>query len=149
MLKTKCNSVQKRVRNALSHTLLHSVCKIFKKKIFTLFRSTLMNNLRFFTYKCTHIIKKVNINFKVFKMQLYCSVTLQVSPKTPISEESKKKTSAKIQILPQKKISEWFGHKTTEPICFRKSCMKNQRKLIISKICGFRSRKGSNIWTLL
>ena len=38
-----------------------------------------------------------------------------------------------------------FCPKTTEPIRFLKSCMKNQLKLIIPKRCGFWSKKGSNI----
>ena len=59
-LKTKCNSVRKRVKNALSRTLLHIVFKMIKKKNFPSIKSTQKNNLRFFTKKCTHFFKTSN-----------------------------------------------------------------------------------------
>ena len=42
------------------------------------------------------------LDLKVFKLQRYSSVTLNVSPKNPISGVKKKITSSKIQISPQK-----------------------------------------------
>ena len=50
-------SVREMVKNALSRTLLHLVFKIFKKKNFTFIKSALESNLRFFTNKCTHLLK--------------------------------------------------------------------------------------------
>ena len=69
--------------------------------------------------------KQVIRDSKMFQLQRYSSGTLHVSPKTPISEGSKKVTSTKIQISLFIK-SEWFDHKTIEPISFWKSCMPNQ-----------------------
>ena len=60
ILKTTHNSVRERVKNALSRTLLHLVFKIFKKKNFTFIKSAFLNNLRFFTKKCTHLLKTIN-----------------------------------------------------------------------------------------
>ena len=60
ILKTTHNSVRERVKNALSRTLLHLVFKIFKKKNFTFIKSAFLNNLRFFTNKCTHIFETSN-----------------------------------------------------------------------------------------
>ena len=57
ILKTTHNSVRERVKNALSRTLLHLVFKILKKKNFTFIKSAFLNNLRFFTNKCTHLLK--------------------------------------------------------------------------------------------
>ena len=52
--------VRESVKNALSCTLLHLVFKIFKKKNFTIIKSAYVNNLRFFTNKCTHFLKTSN-----------------------------------------------------------------------------------------
>ena len=84
----------------------------------------------------------------IVKLQRDSSVTLHVSPKTPISDGSKKITSTKIQILPCNFFPDWFGHKTIEPIRFWKSCMKHQFRLIFPRKLGFWSQKGVNIWTL-
>ena len=89
-----------------------------------------------------HIFEKpVIIDLKVFKMQRYSSITLQRGQRKWPPQKSK---------LLLKKFSWliWSGPKTTEPIRFQKSCMKNQLKLVIPKKCGFWSRKGSKIWTL-
>ena len=37
-----------------------SVFKILKKKNFTIIKSAFLNNLRFFTSKCTHLLKTSN-----------------------------------------------------------------------------------------
>ena len=58
---TTHNSVRERVKNALSRTLLHLVIKIFKKKNLTFLKSAFLNNLRFFTNKCTHLLKTSNL----------------------------------------------------------------------------------------
>ena len=60
ILKTKCNSVRERAFFTLSRTLLCVVFKIFKKKNFTIIKSAFVNNLRFFTNKCTHLLKTSN-----------------------------------------------------------------------------------------
>ena len=146
---TKCHSVRERVKNAFSRKMFNLVLKIFKNKTFTLMKSTNWNNLRFFTNTCTHLFKQILFDSKFFKLQRYSSVTLSLSPKIPISEGLRKITSTKIQILPRKNFPDSFGHKTIEPIWFWKDFMKNQLKLIFPKKCGFRSWKGSNIWTLL
>ena len=70
-------------------------------------------------------------------MKRYSSVTLQVSPKNPISEEKLKITSPKIKISPQKKFPEWFGHKEIERICFWKSNMKNSSNWFFQRNVGF------------
>ena len=88
------------------------------------------------------------MNRKVLKIERYSSVTLHVRPKNPISREKLKIISTKIQFSPQKFFTEWFCHKPIEPICFWKFFMKNELKLMFPKKCGFRTRKGSNIWTL-
>ena len=54
----------------------------------------------------------------MLKLQRDISVSLNVSPKTPISGGSKKMTSTKIKISPQKKFTDWFGHTTIEPFLF-------------------------------
>ena len=56
----------------------------------------------FFTNACTPIWKQVIIDCKVFKIQRFSSITRRDSPNTPISEGSKKITSTKIEMLPQK-----------------------------------------------
>ena len=81
-------------------------------------------------------------------MQRDSCTTLDVISKKPISWEKKKIMSTKIQILSRKFFPEWFGHKEIEHICFRKTSIKNQLKLIFQKICEFWSWKGSNISTL-
>ena len=55
ILKTTHNSVRERVKNVLSHTLLHLVFKIFKKKNFILIKSVFVNILRFFLQTNAHI----------------------------------------------------------------------------------------------
>ena len=60
ILKTKCNSVRERAFFTLSRTLLCVVFKIFKKKNFTFIKSAFLNNLRFFTNECTHLLKTSN-----------------------------------------------------------------------------------------
>ena len=57
ILKTKCNRVRERAFFTLSRTLSCVVFKIFKKKNFTLIKSAFVNNWRFFTNKCTHLLK--------------------------------------------------------------------------------------------
>ena len=47
ILKTTHDRVQESVKNAVSHTLLHLVFKIFIKKNFAIIKSALVNNLRF------------------------------------------------------------------------------------------------------
>ena len=91
--------VRESVKNALSRTLLHLVFKIFKKKNFTHIKSDFVNNLIFFTNKCTHLLKTSNFEPQGPQMQRYSSVTLHVSPKNPISAKKKKITFSKIQIL--------------------------------------------------
>ena len=66
----------------------------------------------------TSLKKKVILGRKVFKMQRYSSVTLNVIQKNPISAEILKISSTKIQILPKIFSPEWFGPKQTEAICF-------------------------------
>ena len=61
ILKTKCNSVQERVKYALSRTLLHLVFKIFKKINFTLIQSAELKFFSFFTNKGAHIFQKSNL----------------------------------------------------------------------------------------
>ena len=136
-----CSSVQKRAFYTLFCILIHLVFKKFKKKNFKLIlKKSFLNNLIIFHPMNSNIVyKPVIFNRKEFKMQRYSSVTVHFSPKTPISEGSKKITSIKIQILPLKKFLARFGPKTTEPICFQKFCMTYQLKLIIPKKCGFQS----------
>ena len=55
ILKTYCNTVREKAFFTLFCTLLHLVFKNF-----TLMRISFLNNLRFFTYKCTHIFKTGN-----------------------------------------------------------------------------------------
>ena len=59
IFKTTHNSVRERVKSDLSRTLLHFF-KIFKKKNFTFITSAFVNNLRFFTNKCTFFLKTGN-----------------------------------------------------------------------------------------
>ena len=87
----------------------------------------------FFPSACTRLFKIIIFNNKVFKSQRYISVTLNLSPKTPISVEKWKVTS----------------RKEIEPIHFWKYFIKNQLKLMLSKKCVFRSQKGWQIRTLL
>ena len=85
----------------LSHTLLHLVLKIFKKKNFTLIKMTRLNTLRFFANESTHFFKISNFDSKVFKLHCYNSVTQHVSPKNPISGKKLRITSTKIQSSPK------------------------------------------------
>ena len=149
ILKTTHNSVWERVKNALSCTLLHLVFKIFKKKNFPFIKTAFVNSLRFFTNKCTHLLKPVILGRKVLKMQRYSSVTLHVSPKNSISAENLKITFAKIQILCHKFffLSGLVQNKLKLYV-FEMDFMTNQLKLTVPKKCWFRSWKGSNIWTL-
>ena len=92
ILKTTYDRVRESRKNALSRTLLHLVFKIFKKKNFAIIKIAFLNNLRFFTNECTHLLKQVILDRKVLKMQRYSSVTLHVIPKNPISAEKSKIT---------------------------------------------------------
>ena len=60
ILMTTHDRVRESVKNALSCTLLHLVFNIFKKKNFTIIKSAFLNHLRFFTNKCTHLLKTSN-----------------------------------------------------------------------------------------
>ena len=71
-------------------------------------------------------------HWKVFKLQSYISVSLNLSVKPPNSEVKLNVKPTKIQIWFNKK-SEWFSHKTSEPNGFRKDFMDNQLKLMFSK----------------
>ena len=64
LLKYFEDRVRESVKNALSGTLLHLVFKIFKKKNFTIIKSAFVNNLRFFTNKCTHLLKTSNFGLQ-------------------------------------------------------------------------------------
>ena len=61
ILKTTHDRVRESVKYALSHTLLHLVFKIFKKKNFAIIKSAFVNNLRCFTNECTHLLKTSNL----------------------------------------------------------------------------------------
>ena len=87
-------------------------------------------------------LKQIIVDRKVSKLQRDSSVTLHVSPKTPILEGSLKNFFTKIQISPLKIFPEWFVHKTIEPVRIWKSCIMNQLKLIFPKKCWFWSWKG-------
>ena len=65
ILKTTHNSVQERVKNALSRTLRRLVFKIFKKKNFTFIKSAFANNFRFLPNKCAHLLKTSNFEPQV------------------------------------------------------------------------------------
>ena len=64
ILKTTHDRVQESVKNALSRTLLHLVFKIFRKKNITIIKSAFLNNLRFFTNKCTHLLRTSNFGLQ-------------------------------------------------------------------------------------
>ena len=57
ILKTTHNSVREKLKNALSRTMIHLVFKIFKRKNFTFIKSAFVKSLKFFTNKCTHLLK--------------------------------------------------------------------------------------------
>ena len=95
ILNTKCDSVRERQFFTLSHTLLFLILKTKQK--------TLTKKFKFVTNKCTHISKTNKCDRNIFKLQRYCTVSLHVSQKNPISEVKKKEkiTFPKIQILPR------------------------------------------------
>ena len=96
-----------------------------------------------------HIFKKqVILNRKVLKMQLYSSVTLHVSPKNPISAEKWKINFSKIRILPQKFFLIGLVLSKLKLYIFEMDFITIQLKLTVPNKCGFRSWKGSNIWTM-
>ena len=86
----------------------------------------LNQTIRDFVLAHVHIIFNIIISYsKVFKLQRDSSVILNISPKTPISAEKLKITSAKINIWPLNCFPEWFGLKEIEPKRFWKYFMKN------------------------
>ena len=100
ILKTKYNSVQEMAFLSLSRTLLYLVVNIFQKKNFTSMKSTWWNNLRF-----CHQWMQTYVKTKYFWPQVLQTAVLQHhwSPfrsEKQISEESLKRNSTKIPILP-------------------------------------------------
>ena len=82
-------------------------------------------------------------------MQRYSSVTLHVSPKNPISAEKLKITSNKSIFCPIKFFLSGVVQNKLKLYVFKMDFMTIQLKLTVPKKYGFRSWKGSNIWTLL
>ena len=80
------------------------------------------------TLSCVVILDR-----KVLKMQRYSSVTLNISPKNPISAGKKKITFSKIQILAQNFFPEWFGPKQIEAIRFPNEFHDNSAQTDCSK----------------
>ena len=85
ILNTKCDSVRERQFFTLSHTLLYLILKT-KQKTFT-------KKFKFVTNKCTHISKTNKCDRNIFKLQRYCTVSLHVSQKNPISEVKKRENN--------------------------------------------------------
>ena len=133
ILNTKCNSVRERAFFTLSRTLLCVVFKIIKKKNFTFIKSSFINHLRFFTKKCTHLLKHVILNRKVLKMQRYSSVTLHVSPKKPISAEKLKITNPKF--CPKNFFLSGLVKKKLKLYVFKMDFMTNNLKLTVPNKC--------------
>ena len=83
-------------------------------------------------------------------MKRYSSVTLHVSPQNPISrEELKIPFTINPNFHLKKKLLSDLVKNKLKLYVFRMDFITNQHKLIVPKKCGFRSWKGSNIWTLL
>ena len=102
ILKTKCNRVRERAFfYPFSHPIMCSLQNILKEKLCIhqkFFSDFLPTNAHIF-------LEQVIFDRKVFKMQRYSSVTLHVSPKTPISAEKLKITFAKNQNFARKFLS--------------------------------------------
>ena len=84
-----CVCVQKRVKNALSRTLLHLVFKIYKKRKLHIAQKYSIEQDEVFSQTNAIVARKV------FKRQRYRSVTLHVSPKPQFQRCQRK-------LLPQK-----------------------------------------------
>ena len=140
--------VQERAKNALSH-ILYAFLSIYLT-LKTSHRSQVLDETiwDFFLEHIHVFLKIIFCNIKVFKLQRYSSVTLPQYRRTPKAAEKLIITSTKIEILPQKIFTEWFGKKEMETIRFWKYFIINHHKLMFPKKCVFWSQKGSIIWTL-
>ena len=125
------------------------VLKIFKKKNFTLIKSSKLNNCRFFTNEYTHLLRTSYFWPKGLQIVALQQRYSPFQSENPISREKLKITSTKIQILPQ-----IFFHKPMELFGFWRYFMKKQLKLIFPKTCVFNLERSQtskhcfrlNIW---
>ena len=110
-------------------------------------KSTQWNYLRCSPMNAKIFYKHVIFDRKLFKLQCYSSVNLQLGPKTNIRgvKENYFRKNPNLAL----EFFDWFYYKTIEHICFQRDFMTNQLYMIFPKKWEFQSWKCSNILTLL
>ena len=140
ILKTTHDRVRESVKNVLSCTLLNLVFKIFKKKNFTIIKSTFVKNLRFFPNKCTHLLKTSN-----FGLQGPQNAGLQQryspcqSKKSNFSGEVENNFFFNPNFAPKFFFLSGLVQNKVKLYVFKMDFLTIQLKLTVPNKCGFRS----------
>ena len=105
-------------------------------------KSAFVNNFRFYTNKCTHLLKTSNFGPKGTQN---AALQQRYSPcysKKPNFSGEIENNLFKNQIFPQNFLPEWFGPKQIEAICFQNGFHDNSAKTDCSKLMWIPILKG-------
>ena len=112
-------------------------------------KSTQNNNLRFFPKEFTHIFKNYNFWLQLLQIEAFQQRYSKCKWEIPYLEgEFNPKTCKNWKMSSKKFFLSGLDQKKLKLYVFEMDFMTNQLKLTVPKKCGFRSWKGSNIWTL-
>ena len=109
-----------------------------------------MKILRFFPKACTHIFKNYNFRLPGFQIEAFQQRYSKCKCETPYFEsEFIPKTCKNWKMSSKNFFLSGLDQNKLKLYVFEMNFMTNQLKLTVPKKCGFRSWKGSNIWTLI